>query len=145
MADEIIVTKDVSGEKPPMPAVDATLKEEKLPTQRIKPLYRASQIVWYILAVIEILLMFRFFLKLFGANPEAGFTTFIYTATEIFAGPFFFVFRVTQAQGAVFEWSTLLAMLTYFLVAWMIVKALVMAKPVTTEESDRKLPEQEKM
>jgi len=125
-----------------MPRVDSTLKEEQLPTQRIKPLYRVTQVVWYILGLIEILLVLRFFLKLFGANPQAGFTQFIYVITQIFAGPFLLVFRVSSAEGSVFEWSTLLAMAVYFLVAWLIVKALIMSKPVSTKEANKKLPEQ---
>lgn len=147
MADqEIKVThEEAKPEQPPMPAVGSTLKAEQIKTHRYKPLYRSSQIVWYIVGVIEVLLMFRFFLKLFGANPQAGFTVFIYTITELFAGPFFRVFGVTQAEGAVFEWSTLLAMITYLILAWLIVKALVMGKPITTEEAEQKLPEQEKL
>lgn len=129
----------------PMPHVDATLREERLPTHRIKPLYRTSQIVWYIIAILEIFLALRFLLKLLGANAGAGFTQFIYGATWLFAGPFIFVFRASQVQSNVFEWSTLLAMAVYFLIGWMIVKALVMAKPVSTEEADEKLPQQEKM
>lgn len=126
-----------------MPRVDSTLKEEKLPTQHIKPLYRSTQIIWYILAVVEGLLAIRFFLKLLAANPQAGFTWFIYGITEAFAAPFLFVFRASQVDGNVFEWSTLLAMTVYFFVAWMIVKALVMSKPVSTKEANQKLPEQE--
>jgi len=146
MADpEVAPAPPVKEGEAPMPSVESTLKQEKMSTHRIKPLYRASQIVWYIVGVIEILLMFRFFLKIFGANTQAGFTRFIYGATELFAGPFFFVFGVSRAEGAVFEWSTLLAMITYLLVGWLIVKALVMGKPVTTEEADEKLPGQEKI
>ena len=125
-----------------MPRVESTLKEEQLPTQRIKPLYRTTQIVWYILAVIEAILAIRFFLKLFGANVQAGFTQFIYGATQIFAGPFLIVFRVSSVQGSIFEWSTLLAMVIYFLIAWIIVKGLIMSKPVSTKEANTKLPEQ---
>lgn len=125
--------------------MDATLREERLPTHRIKPLYRGTQIVWYILAILEILLALRFLLKLLGANAGAGFTQFIYGITWLFAGPFIFVFRASQVQTNIFEWSTLLAMAVYFLVAWMIVKAAIMAKPVSTEEADQKLPEQEKL
>lgn len=132
-------------QKPPMPDVDSTLKAENVPTHRLKPLYRSTQIIWYMLGVIEVFLMLRFFLKLLGANPEAGFTQFIYTVTWLFAGPFFFVFKVSQVEGNAFEWSTLLAMLVYALFAWLIVKALVMSKPITTEEAEKKLPEQEKM
>jgi len=137
MADQYV-------EKPPMPEVDAALKRETVPTQRIKPLYRGTQIIWYILGVTEILLLFRFFLKLFGANPQAGFTQFIYGLTYLSAGPFMYVFGVTEMEGSVFEWSTLLAMIFFFVMAWLIVKAMVMAKPVTTEEADAKLPTQEK-
>lgn len=137
--------QDPSKTEAQMPRVDSTLKEEKLPTQRIKPLYRITQVVWYLLGVIEIILAIRFFLKLFGANPQAGFTQFIYVATQIFAGPFLVVFRVSEVQGSVFEWSTLLAMVVYLLIAWMIVKGLVMSKPVSTKEADEKLPEQEKL
>jgi hypothetical protein len=46
-----------------------------------KPLFRGTQIVWYMLTLLEVFLMFRFILKLTAANPEAGFTSFIYAAT----------------------------------------------------------------
>ena len=139
------MTNETPQGKAPMPQVDATLKQENIPTQRIKPLYRMSQIVWYIVGVIEAILALRLFLKLFAANPEAGFTQFIYTATWIFAGPFLYVFPPSQSEGNIFEWSTLLAMVVYVLVGWLIVKALVMGKPVSTEEADQKLPDQEKL
>ena len=126
-----------------MPHVDATLKQENLPTQRIKPLYRGTQIVWYILGVMELLLLFRLVLKMLGANTGAGFTQFIYGATDLFAAPFNYVFGITQVQGSIFEWSTVLAMAFYFVVGWLIVKALVMSKPVTTKEANQNLPKQE--
>lgn len=131
--------------QPEMPHVEVTLKEEQLPTQRIKPLYRSSQIIWYILGVIEILLLLRLLLRMLGANTQAGFTYFIYSLTGVIAGPFYLVFRPSQVQGSIFEWSTLLAMLVYAMVAWLIVKALVMSRPVTTKEASQKLPEQEKI
>ncbi|MFA5935327.1 MAG: hypothetical protein WC787_00510 [Patescibacteria group bacterium] len=131
--------------KAPMPNVDSTLREERLPTHRIKPLYRTTQIVWYIVGLLEILLALRFFLKLFAANSAAGFSKFIYGATEIFAGPFLIVFQGSRVNSSVFEWSTLLAMAVYFLIGLLIVKALVMSKPVSTKEADQKLPGQEKL
>ena len=63
-----------------------------------KPLYRATQIVWYILGIIEILLAFRFIFKFLGANPLAGFTSFIYSITQVFASPFLSVFRITKIE-----------------------------------------------
>ena len=90
-----------------------------------KPLYRGTQIVWYILGLIEILLVFRFVLKFLGANPEAGFTDFIYSVTYIFAAPFISVFSVSYIEGSIFEWTTLLAMFVYLIIAMGIIKLFI--------------------
>ena len=109
-----------------------------------KPLYRGTQIVWYILGLLEVILAFRFVLKLFGANPSAGFTSFIYGITYPFAAPFLSVFKITDVNGSVFEWTTLLAMLVYWLIAWGIVKLFLMGKTVSTPEAAVKLDNQDK-
>jgi len=109
-----------------------------------KPLYRGTQIVWYILGLIEVLLAFRFVLKLLGANPVAGFTSFIYGVTYIFATPFLKVFRISQVAGSVLEWTTLLAMFVYWVLAFGIIKLLLIGKTVSTPEAADKLNKQEK-
>jgi hypothetical protein len=109
-----------------------------------KPLYRGTQIVWYFLGILEAILAFRFVLKLLGANPNAGFTSFIYGISKPFAVPFLNVFKVTKVQGSVFEWTTILAMLVYWLVAWGIIRLLVMGKTVSTSEAAVKLNNQDK-
>lgn len=109
-----------------------------------KPLYRGTQIVWYIVGLLEALLAFRFVLKLLGANSAAGFTSFIYGITQPFASPFLNVFRITKVEGSVFEWTTLLAMLVYWLVALAIIKLFLMGKTVSTPEAAVKLDNQEK-
>ena len=109
-----------------------------------KPLYRGTQIVWYLLGLLEILLTFRFILKLLGANPEAGFTNFVYGVTYIFTAPFLTVFRMTKVSGSIFEWTTLLAMLVYWIIAFGIVKLFLMGKTVSTPEAAVKLNEQER-
>jgi len=109
-----------------------------------KPLYRGTQIVWYLLGVVEVLLAFRFVLRIFGANPEAGFTSFIYGTTYIFAAPFLSVFSVSKVvAGSYFEWTTLLSMLVYWLVAFGIVKLFLIGKTVSTPEAAAKLDEEE--
>lgn len=110
---------------------------------RVKPLYRGTQVIWYILDLIEALLAFRFVLKLLGANPEAGFTSFIYAVTYPFAEPFLSVFRTTRVSGSTFEWTTLLAMFVYWLVAWGIIRLIVMGKPVSRSEASDKLNKQD--
>ena len=108
-----------------------------------KPLYRGTQIVWYILGLIEILLLFRFVLKLLAANAGAGFTSFIYKATSIFVSPFNNVFGISSVSDNVFEWTTLLAMLVYWLIAVSIVKFFLMSRTVSTPEAAVKLTKQE--
>lgn len=110
-----------------------------------KPLYRGTQIVWYILGLIEVLLAFRLVLKLLGANPEAGFSSLIYGMTYIFTAPFLRVFSITQVAGSVFEWTTLLAMFVYFVVGLGITKLLVMGRTVSTPEAAAKLARQESL
>ena len=107
-----------------------------------KPLYRGTQIVWYVLGLIEALLAFRFVLKLLAANPDAGFTAIIYGATYPLAAPFLNVFSRTQVSGSIFEWTTLLAMVVYWLVALGIIRLFVMSKAVTTPEAAVKLDRQ---
>ncbi len=112
---------------------------------RTKPLYRGTQIVWYILGLLESLLAIRFGLKLLGANAGAGFTSFIYNVTYPFAAPFLGVFRASRiVEGSIFEWTTLLAMLVYWLLAIAVIKLFLMGKDVSTPEAAVKLEEQEK-
>ena len=109
-----------------------------------KPLYRGTQIVWYLLGIVEILLAFRFVLKLFGANPAAGFSGFIYGVTYIFTAPFLSVFGMSKVLGSIFEWTTLLAMLVYWVIAFGIIKLFLIGKTVSTPEAAAKLDDQEK-
>jgi len=80
---------------------------------------------------------------LLGANPAAGFTNFIYDVTYLFAAPFLNVFRITRIEGSIFEWTTLLAMAVYWIVAMGIVKLLFMGKTVSTPEAADKMNEEE--
>lgn len=104
-----------------------------------KPIFRGTQIVWYVLVVLEILLTFRFVLKMTAANPDSGFASFIYGVTWPFAEPFATVFRLTNIAGSVFEWTTLLAMLVYLIIAWGIIKLFLMGRNVSTPEAAAKL------
>ncbi len=88
--------------------------------------------VWFLLGALEILLAFRFFLKLLGANPSSGFVSFIYTVTSGFTAPFRGIFSTPTTGGnivtSVFETGTLLAMIVYALIGWGIVKLVNLNK-----------------
>jgi|SRR5687767_6915521 len=114
--------------------VDSTGAQVQQQTRKVNTEVKADSksvvgnIVWYILGVIEILLAFRFVLKVLGANPESGFVDFIYTLTGILTGPFDSIFGVASTKSgdikSVFEPSILVAMAVYALVAWGIVKLI---------------------
>jgi hypothetical protein len=92
-----------------------------------------------------VLLAFRFILKLLGANAGAGFTSFVYGITYVFATPFLTVFRSSQiVTGSIFEWTTLLAMVVYWIVAIGIIKLFLMGRTVSTPEAAVKLNREER-
>lgn len=108
-----------------------------------KPLYKGTQVVWYILGLLEILLAFRFVLKLLAANQYAWFTGFIYKVTHVFVAAFNSVFKVTSVENNIFEWTTLLAMLVYWIIAMGIINFFLMSKTVSISEAAVKLNKQD--
>ena len=92
----------------------------------------AQNIVWYLLGIVEILLGFRFVLKLFGANSASGFVSAIYNVTGVLTAPFDHIFGVTSTIAgqtkSVFEPSILVAGVVYALIAWGIVKLITINK-----------------
>ena len=73
-----------------------------------------------------IALLVRLFLRLFGANPEAGFTKFIYDSTSPLLEPFRGVFSPYQIEpGNVLELSTILALVIYLVIAYLLTELIV--------------------
>lgn len=89
----------------------------------------ATRVVWFVFAVIEILIAIRFALVLFGANAAAGFVSMIYGVSGIFMAPFVAIFGVQRLAGATFEWSALVAIVVYALAAWGITAAIRALNP----------------
>jgi len=108
------------------------------PPQRIyekkKTIFRSSQIIWYIVGIIEVLLLFRFVLKALGANPYAGFTAFIYNITAPFVAPFNGILGTAVAGTSVVEWSIIIAALVYLCLAWGLIYLLDILYPFTPRD-----------
>jgi uncharacterized protein YggT (Ycf19 family) len=83
---------------------------------------RIAQGVYVLFGILEGLIALRILLKLFAANPDAGFSAFVYTITSPFVAPFLAVFPTPSVNGSVFEFSSLLALIVYALVGWGIVR-----------------------
>ncbi|MDO8488004.1 MAG: YggT family protein [bacterium] len=83
-------------------------------------------LIYFLFAVLEILLAFRLVLKLMGASVSSAFVGLVYNLSGIFILPFEGIFRRGFAQGvettSVLEPSTLVAIIVYAILAWGIVK-----------------------
>jgi uncharacterized protein YggT (Ycf19 family) len=89
----------------------------------------AERVIWLVAGVIMGLLALRFLLRLLGADPNNGFADFIYTISHPFATPFFGLFSYNADLGVGrFEFETLIAILVYALVAWLLAKVVTIGK-----------------
>lgn len=81
--------------------------------------------------VLEVLLAIRFVLKLIGADPTNLFAGFLYALTDIVLSPFSTLVRSPSLHvNQAFEWSTLIAMVIYWLLFWAIIRFLrIIASP----------------
>jgi hypothetical protein len=90
--------------------------------------YRTTQVILLILGFLETLLILRLLLKLFAANPYAGFTILIYGLTYPFVAIFAGVFPTPESNGSVLELSTVLAIVVYVLLAWGIIRLIAVVR-----------------
>jgi Ca2+/Na+ antiporter len=103
-----------------------------------------SRVVMFVFGVIEALILVRFVLLMLGANIQAGFVQWIYQTSGYFMIPFTAMFGTQSVDGAIIEWSALVAILVYAIIAWLIVTAISALTPsyssevVETEEDDRR-------
>ncbi|HEX3639737.1 MAG TPA: hypothetical protein VHV10_00450 [Ktedonobacteraceae bacterium] len=76
--------------------------------------------------VLEVTLIIRFFLRLIGADPHNLFAGFIFALTDILLFPFVGIVHSPTLQGyQSLEWSTLIAMVVYWLIFWAIRRFLL--------------------
>jgi len=111
----------------------ATEHPQKTYTKK-KAIFRAYQIIWYVLGVVEVLLAFRVVLKALAANPNSGFTNLIYSLSNPLAAPFRGIFQTGVVSGSVFEWSTVIAGLVYGVLAYGLVQLFQLVKPTNPTE-----------
>jgi len=85
---------------------------------------RVALVVYVVFGILDALIAIRILLKLFAANPAAGFTSFVYNVTGPFLAPFNSVFPTPVANNSVFEFSSLLGLIVYALVGWGVVRLI---------------------
>jgi uncharacterized protein YggT (Ycf19 family) len=80
-----------------------------------------TQLINIVFTVVEILLLFRFTLKLLSANQEAAFVRWIYETSQPLLAPFENIFPTVVESGVVIEMSTLFAIMVYAIVSYLLI------------------------
>jgi hypothetical protein len=110
--------------------------------------FRATQLIWLGLGLLEALLGLRFLLKLVAANADNPFASLLYGVTGAFLAPFAGLTGTPASGGMVLEVSTLIAMVVYALLGWVLERIVwvIFYRPRTgavntqTTTTDQRLP-----
>jgi hypothetical protein len=86
--------------------------------------FKATQLVWLLFGILEVLIALRIGLKLIGANPESPIAALIYGFTYLFLFPFEGLVASPSTGGIVLELSSIFAMFIYGLIAWAVERTI---------------------
>jgi len=132
--EEHITSRDpMAG--PPVPAVADSTEF----VSSFNPARRGVELIYLIFGVIVGLLIIRVVLKVLAANPEAGFTTFVYNVTAFFLAPFRNLLPTVGNGQSQLEMSVVIAILVYLLIAWVLARLIMVlfARNVSVARSRR--------
>ncbi|HSQ26543.1 MAG TPA: YggT family protein [Anaerolineales bacterium] len=96
-----------------------TTQHEPGQEQRVAT-FKLTQLVWLLLGVLETALALRFMFKLIAVNAANPFASLLYKVTDIFVAPFASLTGAPAAGEMVLEISTIIAMIVYFLLGWVL-------------------------
>jgi len=94
-----------------------TTQHEEGREQRIAT-FKATQLIWLSLGLLEVLLALRVVFKLIAINADNLFASILYFVTGIFVAPFASLTGAPALGNMVLEISTIIAMIVYLLIAW---------------------------
>lgn len=92
--------------------------------ERRQLISKVTRFIWLLFTVLESLIGLRVLLKLIAADPNNPFASLVYRVTEPFLLPFFGLTETLSAQGIVLEVTSIIAMLVYALLGWLIVRLI---------------------
>lgn len=120
-------TREVYQERVAGPDGDEVVRSERVQvpsaaSQRAATAARVKQVIYFVFGVIEALLALRFALLALGANQGSPFVDLIYGLSRPFVLPFQGIFGEPAVGNLVFEWSSLIAIVIYMLLAYGLVR-----------------------
>ncbi len=80
--------------------------------------FKATQLIWLLLGILEAVIALRIGLKLIGANPGSPIVALIYGLTNLFLFPFTGLVNSPVFGNMELEISSMFAMLIYGLMGW---------------------------
>jgi YggT family protein len=83
---------------------------------------RTIQVIWLFFGIVEGLIGLRIVLKLIGSNPDNAFARFVYSASDLFVGPFVTLTGSPSSGGMTLEIPSIIAMAVYALLGWVLVR-----------------------
>ncbi|HWQ15545.1 MAG TPA: hypothetical protein VNL77_22275 [Roseiflexaceae bacterium] len=115
--------RDVYRERVVGPAGEEVVRSEHVSVpsaaeRRAATAARIKQIISFLFGAIVVLLAMRFVLLLLGASEASPFVRFIYGLSTPFVVPFMGIFGEPSFNTSVVEWSSLVGMVVYSLVAY---------------------------
>jgi hypothetical protein len=90
------------------------------PTEQRVFTFKLTQLVWLLFGLLEALIGLRIILKLIAANPGNPFAALVYNLSAVFLWPFFGLTGTPAANGMVLEIPSIIAMIVYGFLAWVI-------------------------
>jgi uncharacterized protein YggT (Ycf19 family) len=92
-------------------------------TEGASPAFSLAWVIYVLLGAVDALIAIRVILKALAANAGVPFTGFIYQITNPLLWPFQGIFATREASnGGVLEFSALVAIAVYALLAWVVVR-----------------------
>lgn len=83
--------------------------------------YQVTGLMWLLFGALEGLLGLRLILKLLASNPSNPFAQLIYGLSDLFVWPFIGLTVTPSAAGIVVEIHTIIAMVVYAILAWLVI------------------------
>ena len=128
-------TESARPTPPAPPAPPQPYRRDVVQQEGVSPAFGIAWGVYLALGIVVGLIIIRVILKALAANTHAGFTRFVYGFTQPLVTPFQGIFATHRtSNGSVFEFSSVVAIVVYALVAWVIVRlaALTSRRRTTT-------------
>lgn len=94
-----------------------------------RPFRALKRFLYFLLWILELVLLMQFIVELAGFNPDAPFTVFMRELTAPFLWPFQGIYPSTIHGSIVIDWSVLIAMIVYQLILYILVSLLELFWP----------------